>query len=110
MVLGRTTVSQFGRIALAGPVTNIVLWSFGAATILIGEVTGLESDITNALLETWIWGNGALALFNMIPLGPLDGKKIKTWSDTVFWIWLVIAAGTIYANLFILGPILNPVT
>ena len=68
MVLGRTTVSQFGRIALAGPVTNIVLWSIGAIAVLAGYVTGLESNITNALLETWIWGNGVLALFNMIPL------------------------------------------
>ena len=109
MVLGRTTVSQFGRIALAGPVTNIVLWSLGAAAILIGDITGVESYVTNALLETWIWGNGVLALFNMIPLGPLDGKKIKTWSDTVFWIWLAIAAGTVYANIEILSPILNPV-
>ena len=110
MVLGRTTVSQFGRIALAGPVTNIVLWSIGAIAVLAGYVTGLESNITNALLETWIWGNGVLALFNMIPLGPLDGKKIKTWSDTVFWIWLTIAAGTVYANIKILGPILGPMT
>ena len=42
----------------------------------------------------------------MIPLGPLDGKKIKTWSDTVFWIWLTIAAGTVYANITILNPMM----
>ena len=102
MVLGRTTKAQFGRIALAGPVTNVALWMMGATLIIIGQLTGIKSHVTDLLLITWVWGNGALALFNMLPFGPLDGKKIKTWSDTVFWIWLSISAGTIYVNVSLL--------
>ena len=98
MVLGKTTVSQFGRIALAGPVTNIVLWILGAALFLLGEATGLRTNITDMLLQTWMFGNGILALFNMLPFGPLDGKKIKTWSETVFWIWISISAVTVFLN------------
>ena len=102
MVLGRTTKAQFGRIALAGPVTNVALWMMGATLIILGQLTGIRSDVTDLLLITWVWGNGVLALFNMLPFGPLDGKKIKTWSDTVFWIWLSISAGTIYVNVSLL--------
>ena len=102
MVLGRTTKAQFGRIALAGPVTNVALWMMGASLIIFGQLTGIRSHVTDLLLITWVRGNGVLALFNMLPFGPLDGKKIKTWSDTVFWIWLSISAGTIYVNVSLL--------
>ena len=102
MVLGRTTTAQFGRIALAGPVTNIALWLIGAILIVSGHITGIRTDLTDILLLTWVWGNGILALFNMLPFGPLDGRKIKSWSDTVFWIWISISAGAVYANLTVL--------
>ena len=106
MVLGRTTTAQFGRIALAGPVTNIALWLIGAILIVSGHITGIRTDLTDILLLTWVWGNGILALFNMLPFGPLDGRKIKSWSDTVFWIWISISAGAVYANLTVLRSLL----
>lgn len=81
---------------------NVALWMMGATLIILGQLTGIRSDVTDLLLITWVWGNGVLALFNMLPFGPLDGKKIKTWSDTVFWIWLSISAGTIYVNVSLL--------
>mgnify|MGYP006216823363 FL=1 len=37
--------------------------------------------------------NAFLATFNMLPFGPLDGKKIKTWSDSMFWMWFIICLG-----------------
>jgi len=42
----------------------------------------------------------------MLPFGPLDGKKIKSWSETVFWIWISISAGAVYANLTVLRSLL----
>ena len=106
MVLGRTTTAQFGRIALAGPVTNIALWLIGAILIVSGHITGIRTDLTDILLLTWVWGNGILALFNMLPFGPLDGRKIKSWSETVFWIWISISAGAVYANLTVVRSLL----
>ena len=33
----------------------------------------------------WIVFNLALGLFNMLPIGPLDGLKVKDWSDGAFF-------------------------
>lgn len=93
MVAGNTTRPQFGRIALAGPVTNIVLWCFGyVALVLFGGLLGLFDIV----IQTWMWGNAILAAFNMLPFGPLDGRKIKTWSDPIYYTWLSIAVGVVY--------------
>ncbi len=93
MVAGNTTRTQFGRIALAGPVTNIMLWCLGyVAFYLVGGHVGLFDIV----IETWMWGNAILAAFNMLPFGPLDGRKIKTWSDPIYYPCLSIAIGVVY--------------
>lgn len=92
MVAGNTTRSQFGKIALAGPVTNIVLWTLGLLAWLPLRGVGLFDIV----LSTWMWGNAILAAFNMIPFGPLDGRKIKSWSEPIYYTWLSIAVGVLY--------------
>ncbi len=93
MVAGNTTRTQFGRIALAGPVTNIVLWCLGyVAFYLVGGHVGMFDIV----IETWMWGNAILAAFNMLPFGPLDGRKIKTWSEPIYYTCLSIAIGVVY--------------
>ena len=39
MVYGNTTKSQFGKVALAGPISNIILWIIGIILILLGLET-----------------------------------------------------------------------
>ena len=96
MVAGNTNRSQFGKIALAGPVSNVVLWGLGLCAILLG---GAESVLGELILVPWLWGNAVLGLFNMLPFGPLDGKKIRTWSMPIFWIWIIICASLVWFNL-----------
>ena len=36
MVMGNTTKEQFGKIALAGPISNIMLWAVGIGLISLG--------------------------------------------------------------------------
>jgi hypothetical protein len=36
----------------------------------------------------------------MLPFGPLDGKKIKTWSEPVFWTFLSIFILIVYVTIF----------
>ncbi|WP_121822552.1 zinc metalloprotease [Halostella salina] len=80
---GRITPRENGLIALAGPVTNLLLIvPFGALW-----VAGVGPDVD-------IWGlnvgglgvavNGFLAAFNMVPYGPLDGKTVWNWSKPVY--------------------------
>ena len=111
MVMGNTTKEQFGKIALAGPISNIILWGMGIGLVALGLET---TDFTfewqlepRGLLYFWIWGNWVLAAFNMIPLGPLDGRKVKTWSNSVYWIWVAIIAGLYWFNTNILPSMLG---
>jgi len=104
MVAGNTSRSQFGKIALAGPVSNVALWVLGLCAILLG---GAESVLGELILVPWLWGNAILGLFNMLPFGPLDGKKIRTWSIPVFWIWFIICASLVWFNLTQLDSLLG---
>ena len=104
MVMGNTTKSQFGKIALAGPVTNVALWIIGLIAILLGAG---NIAYLSTILSPWMWGNAVLGTFNMLPFGPLDGKKIKTWSETSFYVWLVICISLVWFNMEYLSGLLS---
>ena len=104
MVAGNTTREQFGKVALAGPVSNVVLWCIGlASAVAFGGGGGIVDDV----IYYWMWANGILGALNMLPFGPLDGKKIKTWSDVMFWLWLIITFSMVWFNLNQLGALLG---
>ena len=102
MVAGNTTRSQFGKIALAGPVSNILLWAVGLGMVALGLETTNFTYGGHGLLSLWCWINVGFGAFNMLPIGPLDGKKIKTWSDSIYWFWALIFVSLIWFNLNIL--------
>ena len=60
-------------IALAGPVTNLVLATVGA---LVFRVVGIEAGPLTSFLLIWISLNVLLAVFNIMPIPPLDGSKV----------------------------------
>ena len=80
MVIGNTTKPQFGKIALAGPVSNLCLWVLGIVHLRLALAATQKSQIS--YYTTGSWPTPSSLLFNMLPFGPLDGKKIKTWSDS----------------------------
>ena len=95
MVAGNVSRRQNGMIALAGPASNLTLWLIGLpAFILFGG---------NPIVLYWMIANSILGAFNMLPFGPLDGKKIKNWSEPVFWVFICIFAGLIYLTMFSAG-------
>jgi len=92
MILGKSTEEESGIFSAAGPATNFIISSisFLLATILP------ESIYFPAVGHTLVWIlllstliNGVLGVFNLIPLGNLDGRKILSWNSAV-WIGLVL--------------------
>lgn len=72
------TKKQNGVISLAGPLTNVVV---GAAFLPLV----LSTSYLTAEIGTVGFGiNTFLALFNMVPIMPLDGAKVFRW-NRVYW-------------------------
>ncbi|HVU59847.1 MAG TPA: site-2 protease family protein [Candidatus Saccharimonadales bacterium] len=70
----RVRFDEFGAalIALAGPVSNLVLAAIAA---LLLRVAGVSGAIAEALY-LFVSLNIALFVFNMIPIPPLDGSRV----------------------------------
>ncbi|MFH1188532.1 MAG: site-2 protease family protein [bacterium] len=64
------------KVALAGPLSNIILAAIFALIIRIGSY--FLSPIMIALLGSVVAINCVLAIFNILPIPPLDGSKILT--------------------------------
>ena len=104
MVAGNTSREQFGKIALAGPVSNVALWCIGLAFAVTVSSPNIYFDL---FIFYWMMANGILGALNMLPFGPLDGKKIRTWSVPVFWIWLIICLSMVWFNFTQLSSLLG---
>jgi len=76
---GRVSTERNGKISLAGPLVNIILAVvFMALALLfpegfIGQIFGF-----GFVINTW------LAIFNLIPVWLLDGKKVLAWNKWVY--------------------------
>ena len=93
--LGAISLSRekVGLISLAGPATNI-----GLAVIfqVLDFVEPALLFTLGARINTW------LALFNLIPFGPLDGAKILKWNKGIWLISIAVAGGLFVAQRFFL--------
>ena len=115
--------------ALAGPVSNLILAILLAIILKVLLVTGLAvpvatSSVGGILFNMLILGiefNVVFAVFNLIPLPPLDGSKIflpilprgaKTWfieNERIFYIiFLVIWISGIAGNM--ISPLISKMT
>jgi len=92
---GRINEEQNGKISAAGPIVNIII-SF-IAIVCLQYVTGVW---TFTLFYILAYLNAMLAIFNLIPIPPLDGSKVIRWSIPV-WIVMIVAGGLEF--LFVIG-------
>ncbi|MSR86523.1 hypothetical protein EXS74_03960 [Candidatus Woesearchaeota archaeon] len=88
MIAGRVSTERNGKISLAGPLVNIVLalifMTFG---ILINEGFFGGLFAFGFFINTW------LAIFNLIPIWILDGKKVLAWNKWIYGITMAFAIG-----------------
>jgi Zn-dependent protease len=67
-------------VAGAGPASNVVLAVLFTGALYVGRHSSLaDSDAALALLNTGVYMNVVLALFNLVPLPPLDGSWVASW-------------------------------
>lgn len=62
-------------VALAGPLANVVLAALCALPLRFGGIDPLGGAYTDVLGSIVIW-NCVLAIFNLIPIPPLDGANV----------------------------------
>lgn len=94
---GVTRINTFGKIAASGPLVNILLALFfgflsraGISLILpLYDTRGIDLIASSYQINAW------LALFNLLPLGILDGAKVLAWNRKV-WLVLIVMAGSLF--------------
>ena len=63
-------------VSAAGPISNLLMALAAAVALGLALRTGQTSEAAFAFLQAMIGLNLALAIFNLIPLPPLDGSKV----------------------------------
>ena len=62
-------------VALAGPISNMVVATLAALPFRLGTVS-FGSGIDSLFLQSLVLWNIVLAVFNLLPIAPLDGFKV----------------------------------
>jgi Zn-dependent protease len=76
------SIKENGIISLAGPLINIIM----AFLFFILSFLFLPTYIAMLGMQINLW----IAFFNLLPIGPLDGKKIITWNPIIWAITIAI--------------------
>ncbi len=79
------TREESGKIAIAGPMMNVAL-AFLFLPLSLSSFGMLKQiGVFGVMINAW------LAVFNMIPVSVLDGRKVLAWNKNVYSIALGIA-------------------
>lgn len=78
---------QIGKIAIAGPMTNMLMGFLFLGIAIISAPGSILQDVTyfSAIINFWF------SLFNMIPFPPLDGSKVIAWNISYYGIFVAVA-------------------
>ncbi|HJK07622.1 MAG TPA: peptidase M50, partial [Methanocorpusculum sp.] len=100
------TKKENGVISLAGPLTNLILAVPFIVCLIAGVLLGGASisafTVPGFLFYLGMVGfqvNAMLAFFNMLPVGPLDGRKILRWNAVAFVALIAVSLLALYVSL-----------
>ena len=74
-------------VALAGPVSNLLMAIIWALIARAGITIGTEGEIISYAGLAGIHINLLLAIFNLLPIPPLDGSRILSGLLPNYWAW-----------------------
>jgi len=102
MIYGPTlSKKENGLISVAGPVTNLLLAIPFGLLVLGGTIFDLGWFVI-LVGAVGVKINAMLAAFNMLPIGPLDGKKVLAWNPAIFIVMIGISFVLLFGALFYL--------
>jgi len=79
-----------GKISAMGPLVN-----YAVAFVAVPFTLGRGNLVVQELAGIVVAFSTILALFNLIPLGPLDGRKILAWNPIIWIVMLGLGVGLI---------------
>jgi len=103
MFRGDTKPSETGRIAAAGVSANLVIAVF---TYVLYHFIFSQMGFWGTLIGFICLVNLLLATFNLLPFGPLDGRKVLQWSELA-WFVLFSVSVLLLSGMFIGGNLLT---
>src|SRR3989344_1322450 len=83
---------EVGMIGLGGPLVNIVLGALFIAAALFALPAYYSLLLFAARISFF------LAMFNLLPIPPLDGEKVMSW-DIKIWVAAIALAGAGYVGI-----------
>lgn len=95
MFRGGSRTYETGQIAMAGPLANIII----ALITYPLYVYVFSNTPIGTIIRFICLINAFLAMFNLLPFGPLDGTKIIRWNATI-WLILLIFSITLFTLIF----------
>ncbi len=90
VIYGMADEKTMGEIAAWGPLVNIIM----ALIILPVALSGFN------FLITAVYFNSFIALFNLLPIAILDGKKIFVWSKKIWGMLFVVSVLLFIVSIF----------
>jgi len=82
MISGPASIDDIGKISIAGPLTNIAF-----SAVFLGLM--FMPSPYYRIFAVGAFFNGYIAVFNLIPMGILDGFKIFNWNKMI---WVLVFA------------------
>ena len=95
VIAGPADVETSGKVALAGPASNIAQ----ALVFLALSMVFHRSDFFCGLFRAGVVVNSSLAMFNLLPFGIFDGLKVFFWSRKA-WLAALISSILVWVATF----------